>query len=154
MTLPSSSEAQEQTCEISHRIVLPSESFAVRRALDSVQQALEPLCLDVEEKGTIELVLAEAMNNIVEHAYEEQPHGTIELSLKKMHNGVNFELFDQGKPMPEGELPLGRAPDPDTALGDLPEGGFGWFLIRDLAHDLKYERLDKGNLLCFRLAIA
>ena len=32
---------------------------------------------------------------------------------------------------------------------DLPEGGFGWFLIRSLTRDLTYLREDGYNMLCF-----
>ena len=45
--------------------------------------------------------------------------------------------------MPNGQPPFGFAPDVTVALDDLPEGGFGWFLIKDLARDVSYER--QGN---------
>ena len=41
------------------------------------------------------------------------------------------------------------------ALGeqDLPEGGFGWFLIRELTHDLTYRRDGSRNHLSFRMVL-
>lgn len=43
--------------------------MAVRKALKELLDGLAPLDLDIEEMGTVELVMAEALNNIVEHAY-------------------------------------------------------------------------------------
>ena len=37
---------------------------------------------------------------------------------------------------------------------DLPEGGFGWYLIRDLARDVNYEREGWCNVLTLRLEVA
>jgi anti-sigma regulatory factor (Ser/Thr protein kinase) len=36
---------------------------------------------------------------------------------------------------------------------DAPEGGFGWYLIRAMASDLKYQRDAEQNLLTFQLEI-
>lgn len=128
--------------------------MAVREALDKVFVALDPFALDVEEKGTIELVLAEALNNVVEHAYPEpDATGKIDVSADMLANGLAFKIEDHGKPMPDGHAPLGTQADLDVDLLDLPEGGFGWFLIRDLAKDVLYERVDGTNVLTLRLAI-
>lgn len=55
-----------------------SGQLAVREALEKFLDRLRPLELDIEEAGTIELVLAEVLNNIVEHAYPETgPDGPI-----------------------------------------------------------------------------
>jgi serine/threonine-protein kinase RsbW len=39
-------------------------------------------------------------------------------------------------------------------LMDLPEGGFGWFLIKDLAKDVVYARVEGENRLQLRVAVA
>jgi serine/threonine-protein kinase RsbW len=36
---------------------------------------------------------------------------------------------------------------------DLPEGGFGWFLIRELTKDLQYVRHEDQNRLTFSIPI-
>ena len=54
--------------------------------------------------------------------------------------------------MPGGRPPAGRLPDgADCALVDLPEGGFGWHLIRTLTRDLAYVRSGGCNRLSFLL---
>ncbi len=54
--------------------------------------------------------------------------------------------------MPDGELPIGRLTDPKIAK-DLPEGGFGWFLIRNLSQDLTYDRDEDKNILGFCISV-
>jgi len=55
--------------------------------------------------------------------------------------------------MPDGKLPLGDLAPLDAELDDLPEGGFGWFLIQHLARDVTYTRVDNENHLKMRLAV-
>jgi serine/threonine-protein kinase RsbW len=51
------------------RISIDSTQMAVRKTLKELLDGLASLDLDIEEMGTVELVMAEALNNIVEHAY-------------------------------------------------------------------------------------
>ena len=63
-----------------------------------------------------------------------------------------FLIVDEGLVMPDGQLPKGRRlGGPGVALEDLPEGGFGWHLIRSLCADLTYSRVDRQNRLAFIL---
>ena len=48
---------------------------------------------------------------------------------------------------------LGKPANLDVAFEDLPEGGFGWFLIQDLAKDVLYARVENENRLSLRLAV-
>ena len=134
------------------RIVLASETVAVRRALRQLEARLAPLSLNAEEKGTLQIVLAEALNNIVQHAYDGGA-GVVEVEVTRGETGLVFSVVDRGKEMPEGEVPLGRIPDYPTDAEEMPEGGFGWFLIHDLTRELTYQRIDGRNILKFRLAL-
>jgi serine/threonine-protein kinase RsbW len=134
------------------QIVMHSEPFAVRNGLRELF-AGSPLCdLTEETRGTVEIVLAEALNNIVEHAYAAS-EGDIEVRLCHHAPDLWCEISDVGLPMPNGTIPVGQLAniDPDD---DLPEGGFGWFLIRSLAQDLAYCRVHGRNQLRFRLQVA
>ena len=44
--------------------------------------------------------------------------------------------------------------DLDVAREDLPEGGFGWFLIRQLAWDVRYVREGRTNRLFLAIDLA
>ena len=125
----------------------------VRLAIERVMENAGSLNLDVDERASVELVLAEALNNIVEHAYGSKEDGEIKLVLRHGRAGLLVEIRDNGKPMPNGRTPVGDHPNDNAILGDLPEGGFGWFLIRELARDLIYDRENGENFLIFRMAV-
>lgn len=135
------------------RMIFPSDLIAVRTALGSALSGLRYLELSEEDSGTVELVLAEAMNNVVEHAYAGSA-GVIELRVANCTDGLFCEVLDDGAGM-EG-LPSGDDPstEPPAPLDDMPEGGFGWFLIRTLARDLSYTREAGRNRLSFRIDLA
>ena len=136
-------------------VCVTSGEMAVRQALDQVFNGLDHLSLDTEERSTVELVLAEAMNNIVEHAYPDPAaQGSLKIRCCHKVNGLHFTIVDQGEAMPNGQVPLGLAQRVDVDTLDLPEGGYGWFLIKDLAKDLKYERVGAQNQLDLRIAVA
>ncbi|MCK4712513.1 MAG: ATP-binding protein [Marinosulfonomonas sp.] len=133
--------------------IFPGTPIGVRKALSSVLGGLRFLNLSTEESGTVELVLAEVMNNIVEHAYAGNPDGRIELHITPTDRGLLCKVRDDGHPMPDKDVPIGNGTLPDCEIKDLPEGGFGWFLIRDLARDIEYNRSDKKNQLSFRISV-
>ncbi|MBN8631702.1 MAG: ATP-binding protein [Rhodobacterales bacterium] len=114
--------------------------------------------LPKEARGVAELVLAEVLNNVAEHAYANET-GLVTVTLRRVAGGVACHIVDQGAAMPNGKLPDGKLPaihlpsGPDQALDTLPEGGFGWHLIRSLTEDLTYSYAGGANRLCFLLPV-
>ena len=132
------------------RIVLPGNNDSVRQALFQLEERLKPLGMDAEDNGTTQIVVAEALNNIVEHAYAKKD-GIIVVEAQVESRGLGFRIIDNGSGMPDGQLPMGELNEIPPETQDLPEGGFGWFLIHELTYELKYERQEGRNLLSFRL---
>ncbi len=127
--------------------------LCVRRALGAFMDTLEPIALDETEAGTVELVLAEALNNVVEHAYGDRTQGLVDLRWRHGPSGLLIAIRDHGKAVPEDNaMMVERAFGPEARV-DLPEGGYGWFIIRSLAHDIEYQRVDGQNTLTFRIAV-
>lgn len=133
--------------------VIDATPFGVRAALAEITAALAELGVAGEEVGTVELVLAEIMNNITEHAYPEGAEGVIELDIDRDGAALTFKILDWGRPMPGGLLPEGRSHPENLPLESLPEGGFGWSLIRQLTEDLAYQRRGGANVLTFRVGL-
>lgn len=132
-----------------------SGTLAVRDALRQVMQALKPLSLDPEEISVVELVLAETINNVVEHAYPLADHaGPIDITCNHLADGLHFVIRDAGHAMPDDEVPQGVLKERSDNIQELPEGGFGWFLIKELARDIRYSRRDGENKLEFRVAVS
>ena len=132
-----------------HR-VLPAEPLAVRQALRAVLARFRRQITEAEA-GARELVLAEVLNNIAEHACAGPRAGMIDLRLARRPGAICCRISDDGAAMPDCRLPPGHPPL--TAAGPLPEGGFGWFLIREMVQDLTYARRAGRNHLAFRLPL-
>lgn len=124
---------------------------SVRANLAAVMAGLDRLGIPPDLRDRAELVLAEVMNNIVEHAYAGQP-GQIDLAITLVADGLCCRVSDGGRPMPQGAPPAARLPA--LRADDLPEGGFGWFLIRQLSENLRYRRRDGANELSFRVPLS
>ncbi|MEP2029577.1 MAG: ATP-binding protein [Paracoccaceae bacterium] len=139
MTIP-------KTCR-SFTISIASDALAVRDALGEVTRRLAQLGLATDDIATVELVTAEVLNNIVEHAYSDEPGNIIRLCCNQKSDGLHITFEDIGKRMPEGDAPNATSANADAEFDDLPEGGFGWFLIHELTSDLTYRRQRDRNLL-------
>lgn len=136
------------------RLRLDPGSLAVREALGKLVMALKPLDLDQIDRGTVELVVAEVLNNIVEHAHgRTETDGVIEIVCVQAADGLHLAVTDTGMEMPGGRIPTGRDLPAGDSLDGLPEGGFGWYMINRLAKDVRYSRRDGVNRLEFRLAV-
>lgn len=129
-----------------------STPTAVREGLREMMQRLMDNGADQELCDRAEMVLAEALNNVVEHAYSGKKDGWIEIAFHHREALLKVRMVDKGSPMPGLTLPEGRVQDLSVDMSELPEGGFGWLLIRTLTKDLVYDRRDGANLLTFSLA--
>jgi serine/threonine-protein kinase RsbW len=132
-------------------LVFTADPVAVRAALARLIAASPVHDLPEDDRGTVELVLAEVLNNVAEHAYAGGS-GPVEVGLCATPLGIACRIVDRGLAMPDGQLPQGGLPPaiPD----DLPEGGFGWHLIRSLTADLTYARSAGQNRLSFLIPLA
>lgn len=132
------------------RLTLPATAEKVREGLAQLLDSPALRDLAEEDRGTAELLLAEVLNNVVEHAYARWP-GDIAIGLKRVSAHIEVSVSDRGLPMPDAAPPTGDLPDMGGA--DLPEGGFGWFLIRSLAQNLHYARKGEVNELTFQIPV-
>lgn len=145
--------ASERHVTFEKRVVFTATEMNVRRGLSCLIDLLSDLGLSFEEKARIELVLAETLNNIVEHAYRNIDDGQIEIRVYHDTRGLLFRVSDRGAAMPDRKPPLGLQTPMNVAPPNLPESGFGWFLIRKLAHDIYYRRHGRTNICSFRMTV-
>lgn len=141
--------------------VVAADPFAVRAGLARMFAAAPLANLSADHRGTAQVVLAEVLNNIAEHAYVGGT-GEISVTLRQTGAGLHCQVTDNGVAMPGGTLPAGNHPAQrhgrpdlplhDLPLADLPEGGFGWHLIRRLTQDLRYVRVGGQNRLTFLIS--
>lgn len=157
--MPSNPEGAPLQCPASHRRA-PPQPFQVSLAADhmAVRDALRTILAQIiahipaDDAGTLELLLAEILNNIVEHGSVSAQTASITVSVDPQKHALACEVCDPGIALPE-RLLVPPSPTPAPCGDHLPEGGFGWALIHDLAHNLTYRRTAGRNHLSFHLPL-
>ena len=92
----------------------------------------------------LNLVLEEAVSNVIFYAYPKEEHQEIVLTAKMSNKSLIFVLTDSGK-----EFDPTQAPDVDVALSaeERKIGGLGIFLIRQIMNKVEYQRIEGKNVL-------
>lgn len=94
----------------------------------------------------LDLVLAEAVANIVEHGGGE----VIELACQRRNGDLHLELRDDG---PAYDPTLRPPPQRPATLEQAVPGGLGVHLMRQYTRELLYRRDGAHNLLTFSLRV-
>jgi len=134
------------------RVQFLSGDMNTRAVLHAVETTLLGAGVSAKDTENIELVLAEVLNNVTEHAYRGTS-GPVEMILTIAAGAVECTIRDQGRPMPGGAPPKGHVPRPDCPVEALPEGGFGWFIIHRFTRDLTLQSCEGWNVLHFVLPL-
>ncbi|WP_323767494.1 ATP-binding protein [Marinovum sp.] len=137
--------AKPRTTDRSASFRARTGGLAVRNLLARAMRALERWGYPPQGRGAVELVLAEVLNNVAEHGYDQRDGGPFQLELQLTDSTLTCIVTDHGRPFPGGDLPEGRPAHLAGPTEDLPEGGFGWHLIREMTADLRYHRKDNRN---------
>lgn len=147
--MPPAPDTERQPTEL--HLAFSASPSAIRDNLARMMAAMPLSGLSDTGRSSAELVLAEVLNNIAEHAYADQV-GPVTVMVRDGAQGIDCLVVDQGAPMPGGTLPDGGQPGrTGLVLADLPEGGFGWHLIHTLTRNLVYRRIAGANRLSFLL---
>lgn len=101
----------------------------------------------------IELAVVEAVNNCIEHAYQQQDGQTISIDLTLDDAAVTVAIVDTGAPLDPALVAKikvnGLVFDP-ADVDNLPEGGMGWFLINSMVDEVHYDATPNHNILILR----
>lgn len=134
---------------------LTPDALDVRRTLEELRGRLTG-DVSSDALARLEIVAAEILNNVVEHAFDAQanPGGQITLDVWPDAGRLTLKITDTGRAMPDGVMPAGRMPELDpNDPASLPEGGFGWGLIHEMSNELKYTRDGATNRLDLWIAL-
>lgn len=123
---------------------LPALDGVTPELVDAVCAALSATPATLLD-GDVRIVLTEAVNNIVEHAYAGPGFGALVIRVTCTGHAVWIDLTDWGHPYPP-ICDSVTSPDPL----DLNEGGYGSFLIRTLVSALHRSRKHGTNRLTLR----
>ncbi|MEL6585384.1 MAG: ATP-binding protein [Pseudomonadota bacterium] len=145
-------ERNDDGAEIHHGRFASTDA-AVQQELSRISALSAAGDLAEDRRDDMLIVLGEVLNNIVEHAFEGSDAGWIDCRISRCANRLCIMTRDEGRPLPPSLLTKGSLPDFGDSVDDLPEGGFGWFIIHSLVDDMLYERTGGQNLMSFTLAL-
>ena len=126
------------------KLILQNEVAEISKLAIFIEELGEEFGLSPELVFNLNLVLEEAVSNVILYAYPKEEHQTISLIARKKDNQLIFVLTDSGK-----QFDPTQAPDADITLSaeDRPIGGLGIFLIRQIMNTVEYQRIEGKNIL-------
>ena len=125
-------------------ITFRNDIAEISRLAGFIDEVAEKFSLPMDMVFSLNLVLEEAVTNVIMYAYPKEEHEFIYLSADIQDGSLVFVLTDSGK-----EFDPTLMPDADISLSaeDRQIGGLGIFLIRQIMNEVKYERIDNKNVL-------
>jgi serine/threonine-protein kinase RsbW len=125
-------------------IILTNDISEINKLSEFVEEIGNELSLAPDVVFNLNLVLEEAVVNIINYAYPQEQHESIYLSARLQKNTIVLVLTDTGK-----EFDPTLVPEADITLSaeERPIGGLGIFLIRQMMNEVRYERIDGKNIL-------
>ena len=126
------------------KLVLKNEISEINKLAIFIEELGEELNLAPDLVFNLNLVLEEAVSNVILYAYPKEEQQEVALTAMMSDNNLVFVLTDSGK-----EFDPTQAPDADVTLSaeERQIGGLGIFLIRQIMNKVEYQRLDGKNVL-------
>ena len=126
------------------KLVLKNEISEISKLAVFIEELGEELNLTPDLVFNLNLVLEEAVSNVILYAYPKEESQEISLLAKMSGSNLVFVLTDSGK-----EFDPTQAPDADITLSaeERQIGGLGIFLIRQIMNTVEYQRIDGKNVL-------
>lgn len=118
------------------------------REIEKLPLLIDEICNDLNLPAALSfnlnLVLEEAVTNIIQYAYPDNTGKTISIAAEYCPESIAFTLTDSGIAFNPTTLP-----DADTSLSvqERPIGGLGFFLIRQIMDKVEYQRKGDYNIL-------
>jgi serine/threonine-protein kinase RsbW len=111
---------------------------------EKMEKLAEKWALDMSLTMNINLVLEEALSNIIFYAYKDSKKHTIHISIVLENNNITIEIKDDGIPFDPTSR---KEPDITLAAEERPIGGLGILLITKIMDQVSYSREKNQNKL-------
>ena len=125
-------------------IILANDISEISRLYEFIEEIGNDFSLSPDIVFNLNLVLEEAVVNVINYAYPKEEHESIYLSARMHEGSIILVLTDTGK-----EFDPTAAPEADVTLSadERQIGGLGIFLIRQIMNEVRYERIEGKNVL-------
>jgi anti-sigma regulatory factor (Ser/Thr protein kinase) len=98
----------------------------------------------------LNLVIEEAISNIIFYAFKDKVKHEIKISISLENKRLTIIITDNGIPFNPLEQ---QQPDISLPAGERPVGGLGIFLISQIMDEMNYERNKNENILTLTKSI-
>jgi serine/threonine-protein kinase RsbW len=124
------------------RIVVPARYDRIKQLSDFVVEAARSAGLDESSVFHCQIAVDEACTNIIEHGYEGEDKGQIEIICHIEPGELTIELFDEAQ-----AFDVTQVPDPqlDKALDDMTIGGLGVYFMKKTMNEVAFENKNGRN---------
>ncbi len=109
-----------------------------------IGQAASEAGLNEEECGRCQLAVDEACTNIIEHAYEGEGRGSIDIHCDPEPGELTITIEDRGKPFDPDSVPEPRL---NTNLEEMQVGGLGLYFMRQVMDAVEFSYSNGSNKL-------
>jgi serine/threonine-protein kinase RsbW len=127
---------------------IPSEYQEVNNVNLLIREHLRNENVEEHLRNAVEMCLMEALNNVIKHAYHGEQNHKIDVNVCIDSSLMEIQIIDEGDPRESfviKELDF----DPND-IDNLPEGGMGLFIIKQLMDELDYYTLNGKNYFTLR----
>jgi Anti-sigma regulatory factor (Ser/Thr protein kinase) len=125
------------------QLVIKNEIAEISRLALFIEELGEELELPMKLVMNLNLVLEEAVSNIILYAYPKKFDQDISIEAIKEDNALIFVITDTGV---EFDPTQGGEVDITLPAEDRPIGGLGIYLIKKIMNEVEYQRIDGTNV--------
>ncbi len=130
------------------RLSIGNALVEVGSALDVMRRELEKRNVPPPLIHVVETVADELLTNVIKHGFRNDRRHTIDIEIAVRDGALMLQISDDGIPFDPFARP---APDLTRPIEERPAGGLGIHLVRQLAADCRYARVDDRNHVCVTL---
>jgi len=129
--------------------IMPMTSFPAKfEYLDEIREFVAQIArrggFNEREIYSLQLAADEAASNIIEHAYEGIPDGSLDLACDMQSDALVIIMRDHGKSFDPSKV---KTPNLKANLSERQIGGLGVYLMRKLMDEVRYESSGRSNTL-------
>lgn len=131
-------------------IVIDNQIGELSFLAEEIEKLAEEWNLPMALAMNINLVIEEAVSNIIFYAFADNEKHKIKISISLNIDKLLIEIADNGLPF---NPMLQQEPDITLPLEERPVGGLGIFLITQIMDEVSYIRLKNQNILTLNKSI-
>jgi len=128
-------------------ITIKNEIGEIEKLAPFIEEIGEELHLDLSLQMSLNMVLEEAVSNVILYAYPKEMSEIIDIQATSNDNLLIFTITDSGV---EFDPTQTKDADITLSLEERPIGGLGIFIIKKIMNEVTYQRIEGNNVLTLK----